>query len=80
MAADHLKKIKITIDIVMVILLPMLMAYSLIGEKFHELIGTVMFILFITHHVMNRNGCQALTKGRYNFILHIFPYYKFSVL
>lgn len=75
-----MKKIKITIDIVMVILLPMLMAYSLIGEKFHELIGTVMFILFITHHVMNRKWCQALPKGRYNFILHIFPYYKFSVL
>ena len=42
------------IDISMVILLPMLMAYSLIGETFHEAAGTLMFILFIVHHVMNR--------------------------
>ena len=60
------KKIKISIDIAMVILLPMLMAYSLIGEKFHEIIGTVMFVLFIVHHVMNRKWYQALPKGKYN--------------
>ena len=29
-------------DIAMTVLLPMLMAYSLIGEKFHEFIGTLM--------------------------------------
>ena len=60
------KKIKISIDIVMVCLLPMLMAYSLIGEKFHEIIGTGMFVLFIVHHILNRNWYAALFKGKYN--------------
>lgn len=68
MAANHLKKknVKIILDIVMVCLLPTLMAYSLVGEKFHEIIGTVMFVLFIVHHVLNRNWYQALPKGKYN--------------
>ena len=29
------KKLRMTVDILMVVLLPMLMAYTLIGEKFH---------------------------------------------
>jgi hypothetical protein len=61
-----LKKFKIIIDVIMIILLPMLMAYSLIGETFHEIIGTMIFILFIIHHVMNRKWYLALTKGKYN--------------
>ena len=36
-----------TIDILMVMLLPILMAYSLIGENIHEVIGICMFTLFI---------------------------------
>ena len=50
----------------MVILLPMLMAYSLIGEMFHEIIGTIIFILFIIHHVMNRGFYVALFKGKWS--------------
>ena len=34
------KRIRLTADIAMTVLLPMLMAYSLIGETFHEVIGT----------------------------------------
>ena len=60
------KKIKISIDIAMVCLLPMLMAYSLIGEKFHEIIGTVMLVLFIVHHILNRKWYATLFKGKYN--------------
>ena len=41
------KRIRLLVDIGMVILLPLLMAYSLIGEKFHEMIGTVMAVLFV---------------------------------
>lgn len=48
------KKIRLIMDIAMTVLLPMLMAYSLIGEKFHEIIGTLMFALFILHHVLKR--------------------------
>lgn len=54
------------IDIVMVILLPILMAYSLIGEMYHEIIGTLMFLLFIYHNYLNRNFWKRLFKGKYN--------------
>lgn len=59
------KNIRTAIDIGMLILLPMLMAYSLIGETFHEIIGTVMFALFIVHHILNRRWHRALFRVRY---------------
>ncbi len=52
------------IDISMVILLPMLMAYSLLGETFHEAAGTLMFMLFIVHHVMNRGWYRSLKRKK----------------
>lgn len=60
------KRIRIIMDIAMTVLLPMLMAYSLIGEKFHEIIGTLMFALFILHHVLNRKWYGSLFKGKYH--------------
>ena len=54
------------IDIAMTLLLPLLMAYSLIGETFHEAAGTVMFLLFIFHHIINRRWSKAALKGRYD--------------
>ena len=53
-------------DIGMVILLPLLMAYSLIGEQFHEIIGTVMTVLIVIHLIQNRKWLGAIFKGRYN--------------
>ena len=61
-----MKKIRTTIDILMVVLLPILMAYSLIGENIHEVIGICMFILFIAHHIINRKWWTGLFKGKYN--------------
>ena len=60
------KKIRLFVDIGMVVLLPLLMAYSLIGEQFHEIVGTVMFLLFILHLIQNRRWIAAIPKGRYN--------------
>ena len=60
------KRIRVIMDIAMTVLLPMLMAYSLIGEKFHEIIGTLMFALFILHHVLNRKWYGSIFKGKYN--------------
>ncbi|MBD5535878.1 MAG: hypothetical protein HDQ99_09535 [Lachnospiraceae bacterium] len=37
----------------MTILLPVLMAYSLVGEAVHEWLGIVMFFLFTMHQVIN---------------------------
>ena len=53
------------IDVTMTVLLPLLMAYALIVETFHEVAGSVMFLLFIAHHVMNRRWYGALPKGRF---------------
>ena len=50
----------------MVLLLPLLMAYSLIGEAFHEVAGTLMLALFILHHWMNRAWWKNLFKGQYS--------------
>ena len=60
------KKARLIVNIGMVILLPFLMAYSLIGEQFHEIIGSMMLVLFIIHLIQNRNWIAAIPKGRYN--------------
>ena len=56
------KRIRLIIDIGMTLLLPLLMAYSLIGELCHEIVGTLIFLLFIIHHVMNRKWFGSLFK------------------
>ena len=61
-----MKKTRMIIDILMVILLPVLMAYSLVGELFHEIAGIVMAGLFIAHNLINRRWWMSLFKGRYN--------------
>ena len=60
------KKTRLAVDIGMTVLLPLLMAYSLIGEAFHEIVGTVMLILFIIHLIQNRKWLTTIPKGRYN--------------
>lgn len=61
-----MKKERTAIDILMIILLIMLMAYSLIGERNHELIGICMFALFTAHHIINRRWWGTIFKGRYS--------------
>ena len=46
-------KLKRILDIVMTLMLPCLMAYELIGQGTHEILGLCMVSLFILHHVMN---------------------------
>ena len=60
------KGLRMGIDLAMTVLLPLLMAYSLVGEKFHEIAGTLMFLLFIVHHLINRRWWTSLFKGRYS--------------
>lgn len=54
------------VDAAMLLLLPLLMACSLIGEAFHEAAGTLMLVLFLLHHWMNRAWWKNLFKGRYS--------------
>ncbi len=58
-------KIKCGIDILMTFALLFLMGYQFWGEQAHEWVGAGMFILFILHHVLNRQWYKALFHGRY---------------
>ena len=60
-----MKKKRMAVDAAMTALLPCLMAYSLIGETFHEAAGVAMLALFIAHHVLNRGWLRGLFRGRY---------------
>ena len=53
------------VDAAMVVLIPVLMAYSLVGEAFHEIVGTLMLCLFLMHHWLNRAWLRGLFRGRY---------------
>ena len=59
-------KLRQVIDILMVVIMPLLMAYSLIGDFFHEIAGIVMMCLFITHLCLNRKWLFNIFKGRYS--------------
>ena len=49
----------------MVLLLPLLMAYSLVGEAAHEYLGIGMFLLFVIHHILNIAWWKNLFRGKY---------------
>ena len=59
------KRIRMIVDISMTAILPPLMAYSLIGETFHEIAGVTMFAMFVVHQILNGKWYAALFKGRY---------------
>ena len=63
---SDMKTKRMILDAAMLLLLPLLMAYSLIGEAFHEVAGTLMLTLFLLHHWLNRSWWRALFKGRYS--------------
>ena len=48
-------KCKIAIDAAMTLGLLFLMGYQLWGDVAHEWAGAGMFVLFIAHHVLDRN-------------------------
>ncbi len=57
-------KLKPIIDILMTFALLLLMSYELLGSTAHEVVGVVMFVLFVVHHALNINWAKHLTKGR----------------
>ena len=58
------KTVKTILDILMTAALPVLMAYSLVGETLHEIVGSAMLVLFITHHILNRKATATMFKGK----------------
>ena len=59
------KKLRIAVDSGMVLLLPLLMAYSLVGETAHEYFGIGMSLLFVAHHILNVAWWKHLLRGKY---------------
>lgn len=62
----EVKKLRIVIDIAMTLGLLACMSYLLIGEEFHEWIGTGMFLLYGLHLTLNRKWFCALPRGKYS--------------
>lgn len=58
-------KWRMLVDSLMVVLIPLLMAYSLIGETAHEWLGVMMSLLFVGHHLLNFYWFKGLVKGRW---------------
>lgn len=56
---------RIGIETAMAVLLLLLMAYSLVGETFHEIAGTAAFCLFLLHHRRRRAWYRAFFRGSY---------------
>ncbi len=57
------RQLCILADLLMVALLPLLMAYSLIGETFHEVAGVLMLALFLSHHALHAAWLPSLFRG-----------------
>ena len=58
-------KWKHLVDLFMTLLLLFLMGYQFWGDEAHEWMGMGLFVLFILHHILNRQWYKALFKGRY---------------
>lgn len=66
MSANSPKQIaKIIVDVLMSVGLLLLMPYSILGEAAHEWVGTAMFALFITHHILNGKWHAGVFKGKH---------------
>lgn len=59
------RKIRWSVDILMMLALFFLMSYHFWGETAHEWAGAGMFVLFIVHQVLNRRWYRSLTRGKY---------------
>lgn len=58
-------KIRMAADVCLAVLLPVLMAEILTGQKLHEWMGMGMAVLFILHHGLNRKWWGNVGKGGY---------------
>ena len=60
-----MKKVRILVDILMYILFIILMGHHITGNFIHEILGTLLFVLFIIHTVLNYRFYKNLFKGKY---------------
>jgi hypothetical protein len=58
--------IRMVIDLAMTVLMLVVMAYHVTGNAIHELVGAVLFMLFIFHNILNRRWYKTIIRGKYN--------------
>ncbi|SDF32215.1 DUF4405 domain-containing protein [Marvinbryantia formatexigens] len=71
---------QMVVDMIMTVLLLFLMARQLTGESAHEWLGAGMFLLWIAHHILNRNWYSHLFKGKYTPVRILQTVINFAVL
>lgn len=60
-------RLKVLIDLLMTTLLVAAFAYPFTANEYHEANGTMLGVLFVLHHALNRWWYLALFKGKYSF-------------
>ncbi len=67
------KKFRIILDVIMTCLFIILMGYYVTDNAVHEILGTIIFLLFIIHNILNIKWYKLIFKGKHNFqrIVHI---------
>lgn len=60
------RKFRIIIDVLMYIFLITLMGYHITDNLIHEILGTITFILFIIHNILNIKWYKTILKGKHN--------------
>ena len=62
-----MKKFRTILDIVMTLLFIILMGYYVTDNTVHEVLGTITFVLFILHNILNIKWYKSIFKGKHNF-------------
>lgn len=62
-----MKRFRMILYVVMTLLFIILMGYYATENEVHEILGTITFILFIIHHVLNIKWYKSIFKGKHNF-------------
>lgn len=62
-----MKKVRMILDIVMTIMFIILMGYYITGNTVHEILGTITFVLFIIHNILNIKWYKSIFKGKHGF-------------
>lgn len=56
--------LKMTVDLAMIIVLHCLSGYHLFGNRTHEILGILFFVLFLVHNGLNARQYRFLLRGR----------------
>jgi hypothetical protein len=57
--------IKLVIDSMMLVFMLLAMAYTITGNRIHEMLGVFLFVLFIVHNILNRQWYKTIFKSKY---------------